>query len=92
MEDLMLTRDEVRALLADPRSTKKQILESKLMLLNRAANGAYAVQQVCEHYHLTTEQTESLVASDQNIMAELRARAAEEARNVEQILMELNEE
>ena len=92
LEEPSPTRNEVRTLLADPKSTKKQILEAKLMLLERVINGAYAVQQICEYYRLTAEQTETLVASDQKIMTGMRTRAAEKLRNVEQLLTELNEE
>ncbi len=92
LEEPLPTRNEVRALLTDPKSTKKQILEAKLMLLKRVMNGADAVQQICEHYRLTAEQTENLAASDQKIMAGLRMRAAEKLRNVERLLTELNEE
>ncbi len=89
MEEPMPTRQELRAIITDPRSTQEQVLQAKLVCARRATDGAEAVRQICERYGLTREQTEELTAAHRNTMGGLEARAREGARQLEQLLAEL---
>ncbi len=90
MEEPTPTRQELRAILANPASTQEQVIQAKLVLAKRILNGPSAVRQVCERYHLTPEQSEKLIAWHENTMGELQARAAAEARRLERLLAELH--
>ena len=79
-------RDELRAISADPASSKKQVTEAKLVLCRRIANGTERVRQVCEHFDLTPEQTEKMVSSHQHTMSKAEAKAAEEVKQLERVL------
>jgi len=92
VEEQTPTRQELRAVLADPDSTQEQILQAKLVLAQRIANGTSRVRQVCEDYRLTPEQAEKLITSHGNTMGALEAKAAREARRLEQSLAELHGE
>lgn len=86
------TRQELRAIIADPRSTQEQVLQAKLVCAKRVTNGADTVRQVCEHYGLPLEQTEKLITGHESIMGDMEAKAAKEARRLERLLAELHGE
>jgi len=92
VEEPTPTRQELRAILANPDSTQEQVLQVKLILAKRIANGTNAVRQVCERYHLTPEQSEKLITGHESMMGEMEAKAASEARRLEQLLAELHGE
>lgn len=91
MKEPTPTRDEIRAVLANPASTERQIIEAKLVLGRRIANGADKVRQICEQYHLTPEQTAETLSSHQRIMSRVEDKAAEEVQRLEHALKEMQD-
>jgi len=89
MEKSTPTRDELRAVLANPESTEKQVTQAKLVLANRIASGNSAVRLLCEQNHLSPEQAERLIASHKKRMGGMELSAAEQVRKLKQLLAEL---
>ena len=89
MEEPTPTRAELRALLANPESTPRQILEAKLVLLKRMTGQDDRIRQVCERYHLTPEQTADMLAKYHATSVILETLAAEQTQKVEQALRDL---
>lgn len=83
------TRAEIRAILANPESTTRQVLEAKLVLLKRIMGRDAAIRKVCEQYRLTPEQTAEMLARYSVAFAALETLAAERAQKVEQALKDL---
>ena len=82
------TRNEIRAVLADPASTRKQRIEAKLILAKRVASGTDRVRQICEHYQLPPDKTDEMVLRHQRTMGGAEAGAAEDVQRLERALEE----
>lgn len=89
LEEPTPTRAEIRAILANPRSTPRQILEAKLVLLKRMTRLEDTIRQVCERYRLTPEQTADMLARRHTASVALEAFAADKLQQVEQALKDL---
>lgn len=86
------TRQELRAVLANPESTPKQVLQAKLVLAKRLANLSNALQKAYDKYRLTPEQIADFIAQRNHYSLEREAWAKEEMQRLEQSLAELRKE
>ncbi len=91
MEEPTPTRSELRAILANPESTTRQILKSKLVLLKRMTGLEDRIRRVCEEYRLTPEQTAEMLARRHTASVALEAFAADKLQQVEQALRDMEE-
>ena len=92
VEEPAPTRQELRAILANPDSTQEQVLRVKLILAKRIANGSNATREICDKYHLTPEQASNLIAQHSSHSVKREAWAKEEVQRLEQLLAELHGE
>lgn len=92
MEEQTPTRQEIRAVLADPESTPRQILEAKLILLKRMTGHENKIRQICARYRLTPEQTKGMLARYHTASVTIEAWAVEQMRRVEEALTEQGDE
>ena len=86
------TWQELRAVLANPESTQEQVLQVKLILAKRLANGSNAIHEICNKYHLTPEQAGNLIAQRSSHSIEQEVWAKEEVQGIERSLAKLQGE
>ncbi len=80
------TRQELRAILANPHSTREQTMQVKLFLARRIADGPNKIKQVCERYKLSPKKSAELIAGHRERLGKLEAWAEQEVQALEQLL------
>jgi hypothetical protein len=83
------SRQELRAILANPESTQEQVIQAQLILARRIAGGSAAVRQICVEYDLLPEQSSSIIARHQLRMGAVEEKARDAIQHLEQLLTEI---
>ena len=90
MEERRRARQEIRAILANPKSTQKQVIQAKLTLAQRMAEGSTAVREICVKYNLSEEQSSKIIDNHQLLMGTNEKRAKQTVQELEQLLRQLH--
>jgi hypothetical protein len=91
MEERRRSRQELRAILANPESTQEQVIQAKLTLSRRIAEGSAAVRQVCVEYDLSPEPSCAIMAGHQLRMGTFEDQARDSIQHLEQLLIRLRQ-
>jgi len=92
MQDPGQTRQELRAILANPQSSREQVLRAKLTLANRIADGPNGVREICARYGLSPEKSAEIIAGHQERAGSLEAWAEQEVQRLERLLVQTRAE
>ena len=89
MEDQRRSRQEIRDVLANPGSTQEQVIQAKLILARRIADGSTAVREICAEYDLSKEQSSEIIANHQLLIGALEEKSKQAIQDLEQLLRQL---